>query len=467
MFGQTGHLFALCVQFLDMLLVTLGFFMVYSFGGTALPPLPDIHDSLWLLPWFLLFFHLSLRSFEMYHFNRLRFLFAPTTNVFSATLVAFLLAAGLLYFYRTPISRTFITAYFLFCGTLLFFSRLLLFTVFQYFPVAPTRKKKILIIGTNFRAEQFAELVIRNPGWGYEIIGFLDKDPQRVGNSIEGLPVMGTLDQIETILRNNQVDQVVVSVPRSWLGELESTVFLCEEIGITVHLIADFFQLMISKTNFEDFYGMPILSFLPPPERPFERMIKRGIDISASGLGLLLLSPFLAAIALLIKITMPGPVLFCHERVGRNKRRFQMYKFRTMVVDAEAKKRELAAVNEMDGPVFKIEDDPRVTWFGKFLRRFSIDELPQLWNVFAGDMSLVGPRPPTPDEVEKYDRRYLRRLSMRPGLTCIWQVSGRNLIGFADWMKMDLYYIDNWSLWLDFQILLQTIPVVLTGHGAS
>jgi len=191
------------------------------------------------------------------------------------------------------------------------------------------------------------------------------------------------------------------------------------------------------------------------------------MDIVLSGFALLALSPFLVAVALLIKLLMPGPIFFGQERVGRNKRRFTCWKFRSMVIDAEQQKALLAKANEMDGPVFKMADDPRVTAFGRFLRRFSIDELPQLWNVFAGDMSLVGPRPATPDEVAKYDRQTLRRLSMRPGLTCIWQVSGRNLVGFADWMRMDLYYIDNWSLWLDVQLILRTIPVVLTGHGAS
>lgn len=195
--------------------------------------------------------------------------------------------------------------------------------------------------------------------------------------------------------------------------------------------------------------------------------IKRVADLVLSCLLLMLLSPLLIAVAVLIKLTSPGPVMFSQERVGRNKRRFRIYKFRSMVANAEMEKEKLVHLNEMDGPVFKIRTDPRVTPLGRFIRRTSIDELPQLLNVLCGDMSLVGPRPPLPTEVEMYEWLYHQRLSIKPGLTCLWQVNGRNQISFQEWMELDKQYIDNWSLWLDLKILVKTVPVVLLGKGAS
>jgi exopolysaccharide biosynthesis polyprenyl glycosylphosphotransferase len=195
--------------------------------------------------------------------------------------------------------------------------------------------------------------------------------------------------------------------------------------------------------------------------------MKRLIDVSASFILLVVLCPLLTAVTLVIKLSSPGPVFFVQERVGMNRRRFRLYKFRSMAADAELRKLEFAHLNEMDGPVFKIANDPRVTPFGRLIRRTSIDELPQLFNVLMGDMSLVGPRPPVPSEVEKYDWLFQRRLSTKPGITCLWQVSGRNQLSFQEWMELDKQYVQNWSLWLDLKILLRTIPVVLSCRGAS
>ncbi len=195
-------------------------------------------------------------------------------------------------------------------------------------------------------------------------------------------------------------------------------------------------------------------------------MIKRGIDLTGSALALLVTSPLLALVAVLVKLEDGGPVFFAQERAGLYGRRFQMYKFRSMAVDAEARKESLAHLNEMSGPVFKMRDDPRITRVGRWIRRLSIDELPQFYNVLRGEMSLVGPRPPIPLEVARYERWQMRRLSMKPGITCIWQVSGRNEVDFDTWMRLDLEYIDNWSLFLDLKLLMKTVPVVIAGSGA-
>ncbi|HZN54297.1 MAG TPA: sugar transferase, partial [Candidatus Polarisedimenticolaceae bacterium] len=215
-----------------------------------------------------------------------------------------------------------------------------------------------------------------------------------------------------------------------------------------------------------DLDGTPMLTVSATPRQPVALLVKRMTDLVASAGALVLLSPLYAVVAVLVRATSPGPVFFRQTRVGLNGRTFTLYKFRSMVHDAEAGRAALAGRNEMSGPVFKIKDDPRITPVGRWIRRFSIDELPQFWNVLRGDMSLVGPRPPIPEEVKKYERWQRRRLSMKPGITCLWQVSGRNGIDFEDWMKLDLAYIDTWSLRLDVQILLRTVPVVLTARGA-
>jgi exopolysaccharide biosynthesis polyprenyl glycosylphosphotransferase len=223
---------------------------------------------------------------------------------------------------------------------------------------------------------------------------------------------------------------------------------------------------MIAKVSVDEIESVPLLTFTTIPTNEAALAVKRLSDIVISAGALILLSPLMLVAAAVIKLTSPGSVFFVQKRSGLNGRIFDFYKFRSMYRDADQRKDELRARNEMDGPVFKIKSDPRITPAGRFIRKSSIDELPQLWNVFKGDMAIVGPRPPVPAEVEKYERWQRRRLSMKPGITCIWQVSGRNMIKFNDWIRLDLAYIDNWSLWLDLKILIKTVPAVLTGKGA-
>ena len=232
-------------------------------------------------------------------------------------------------------------------------------------------------------------------------------------------------------------------------------------------MVLNFFPHSIARIELHELDGFPLLSFSTTPTNEVLLFVRRILDIVLTGLLIVLTLPIMAAVAILIKLTSPGPVLFKQERCGLNGRLFVMYKFRSMVDNAEQLRFQLEELNEMDGPVFKSSRDPRVTIVGKIIRRFSIDEFPQLFNVLRGDMSLVGPRPPLPQEVSRYERWQRRRLSMKPGITCLWQISGRNKVSFDDWMKLDLTYIDNWSLLLDLKILLKTVPVVLLGRGAK
>jgi exopolysaccharide biosynthesis polyprenyl glycosylphosphotransferase len=283
-----------------------------------------------------------------------------------------------------------------------------------------------------------------------------------------GHPVVGTLDDIPDILINTAIDNVIFIVPRSALNDIEKQILCCETLGVTSHVAVDLFPMQFTQGRPETLLDMPIMTFESVSGQHQQLIIKRLLDIVLSGIGLLILSPVFLATALLVKFTSDGPVFFVQERCSLNGRRFKLFKFRTMVLDAEAKIAELMAFNQMEGPAFKMDNDPRITPVGKFLRKLSIDELPQLWNVFLGDMSLVGPRPPLPKEVQQYDFWQRRRLSMRPGITCLWQVGGRNTIkDFDEWAKLDLKYIDEWSLALDFKILFKTIPVVLIGSGAK
>jgi len=326
--------------------------------------------------------------------------------------------------------------------------------------------RNVLVIGSGPRALGTKRTIERHPEWGLRITGFIDH-----GDS-EFVPVvpqekLHKLVDLPALLREKVVDEVLVACPRAMLGNLGPVVAECTTVGVPVTLLTDLFGDELPPPRVGSFDSQGTLSFAPVHHNDLELAVKRGIDIVGATLGLLITSPVLAAAAVAIKLDSRGPVFFKQTRSGKYGRQFHMVKLRTMVADAEARKQELMHLNEMDGPVFKIKRDPRITRVGAFLRKWSIDELPQFWNVLVGHMSLVGPRPPTPDEVLEYKPSDRRRLSMRPGITCLWQISGRNEIGFDEWMELDLEYIDSWSLASDLRILAMTVPQVLLARGAS
>jgi len=277
------------------------------------------------------------------------------------------------------------------------------------------------------------------------------------------------LSELVQLLHEHSIYGVILSAKRTYFEQIENVIKACELEGVEVWLIADFFTNQIARTTFDELLGRPLLIFSSTPEASWQSVVKQVIDFFGALVLLILTAPIFIGIALAIRLTSPGPVFFRQQRSGINGAPFKLYKFRTMITNAEQFKHELAAMNEMQGPVFKVTNDPRVTNIGKWLRRYSLDELPQLWNVLWGEMSLVGPRPLPVDEVKCFnDFAHRRRLSVKPGLTCLWQISGRNQISdFKDWVRLDLEYIDNWSLWLDLKILFKTIPAVLIGTGAK
>jgi len=330
--------------------------------------------------------------------------------------------------------------------------------------------RHMLIVGTNPRAVDFARKIGKRPELGYHLIGFADQTPIAHDKFKKtGYPLVTDFNGFPSFLRDHVVDEVVIALPMKSLYDEASTIAaLCEEQGILVRYFSNPFNLKLAQSRADQFEDDTIITLTTGRMGGVSLFAKRVLDVVASFAVLLLLVPLFLVVGLWIKFTSPGPVFFVQERVGLNKRRFRLYKFRTMVADAEKRLAELEQLNEVSGPVFKIKNDPRITPIGKFLRKTSIDELPQLFNVLKGDMSLVGPRPLPVRDYEGFDEDWhRRRFSVRPGITCLWQVNGRSNTLFGKWMELDMQYIDNWSLALDLKILLKTVPAVLRGSGAA
>lgn len=327
----------------------------------------------------------------------------------------------------------------------------------------------IIIIGTNQRAKKFAEEIKQCKELGYKLIGFVDNKYTAAHNRKK---LLSDLNHFSEVLNQYVVDEVVIALPiKSYYEQIEEIGKMCIEQGIVVRYLADLFDQQFAKSfvksNVDYFHESPILTAYNGPEENWSFVLKRVADAVFSFIGLVFLFPFFIIVGILIKFDSHGDVFFIQQRVGYNKRHFKIYKFRTMVNGAEKKQSKFEYLNEMSGPVFKIANDPRMTRIGKILRKTSIDELPQLFTVLKGDMSLVGPRPlPVRDYNGFGEQWHKRRFSIKPGLTCLWQVNGRNKLPFQKWMELDMEYIDNWTLLLDIKILLKTIPSVLRCSGS-
>ena len=330
----------------------------------------------------------------------------------------------------------------------------------------------LLVIGAGERARQIAGKIDDKPELGYKIVGFVAESPEAQEKWQQGdkdsWKVLGVLGNLRSILAEERVDEVIVCLPvDARFSDITKIVQHARDLGIVVRLMPDFADgTFLRNVHVEEFDDECVVTLFRE-QMLMQLLMKRLIDAAISLAAIVLLLPLMLVVAILIKLTSPGPVLFVQNRVGMNQRQFRLYKFRSMVVDAEKRKLELQHLNEQDGPAFKIENDPRTTSIGRWIRKLSIDELPQLFNVLSGEMSLVGPRPPLPEDVKRYEWLFRKRLSVKPGITCIWQISGRNNVSFDRWMAMDHEYVENWSLWLDLCILLKTIPAVLTSKGAS
>lgn len=327
---------------------------------------------------------------------------------------------------------------------------------------------KVVIIGTEERALRLTTTLKERLEWGVDIVGYLDVDQTKVGQLVDGSPVLGSVEKISEILSEQVVDEVIMAVPRSMINDLEGIVEACEEQGVRFRWMADMFDMRVARMRLVQFGDIPVLTFEPVAQNEVKLIIKRMMDLFMILLVLPIVLPVMLLVALAIRLDSPGPVFFVQQRVGLRKRLFPVLKFRSMYIDADEKMKDIEHLNEADGPIFKIKNDPRITRVGKFIRKASLDELPQLFNVVRGHMSLVGPRPMSKRDVKLFDKGIQRkRFSVRPGITCLWQVSGRSNLPFEKWLELDLEYIDNWSLSLDIKILLRTIPAVVLGSGAT
>ncbi|WP_075591504.1 sugar transferase [Labilibacter marinus] len=354
--------------------------------------------------------------------------------------------------------------YFGFINLILMFAfKVAIYSSFKRARAHGKNTRAIIIIG-DYTATPFIEQVLKYKEWGYKIVSIIGNgDLSEMYGKL--IPVLPLDTDIAKLLESKTIDEVIFIKDKMIVEEVEEVTNACSEVGVIFRMYSPFFNKLKSKAHIHHYNTMPLLTIANTPTDYLAMRAKVVFDFIFSFLVIVLASPVFVFISLLIKLTDNGPVFFKQKRVGLRGRRFYAFKFRTMVVNAEELKAKLMEDNEMDGPVFKMKKDPRITKIGSFLRKTSLDELPQFFNVLMGDMSVVGPRPPVPQEVKEYERWQLRRLSMKPGITCTWQVSGRNDIPFEEWMKMDLDYIDNWSLKLDFVIFLKTIRTMIKADG--
>ncbi len=434
---------------------------------------------LWQVPFvcsFLVAWPLVFRHFNLYrhrHMSFLKFRRYHLLDLVKATSVGTLLLIGTAFLIGiNEVPTQFLVTFWLIETIATLLVREVLISSLKEIRLQGRNLRHLLIIGSNARARGIARTIKQQPEQGYALRGFVDDKWEEAAEpgSLQD-DIVTDLEGLREYLKDNVVDEVVIALPVATQYEKASCVVkLCEEHGIVVHFYPgiDFLNLGSSRMRFGILNEEPIITLIPPPMYGWQLAIKRTMDLAVAVLLAIILAPVLLGTAIAIKLTSPGPALFIQQRIGLNKRKFRLYKFRTMVSNAEELQKQYENLNETEGPTFKIKEDPRITPIGKFLRRTSLDELPQLFNVILGDMSLVGPRPLPVRDYEGFDQDWhRRRFSVRPGITCTWQVSGRSSITFDRWMELDMDYINHWSLWLDIKILLETVPAVLFQRGAT
>ena len=462
-------------RLLEAVIIIMSFiisFQIFYFSNNApFTPLPTIFNSfslelaVFLMAW--LYFSTELK---LYSSKRITPIPEEIITFLKVSCIAFFftLICHLILKFQTYDFRP-LVLFWLITNILLVSFRICLRKTLRFIRAKGFNYRNIVLVGRNNRSLVLAKRIMKNDEFGLKIIGYIDESEQVIKNLEfpECIKFLGDLSQLRSILNSYIIDEVFIALPiKSFYTNIEKIVEICTERGIDVRILSDMFFLKDTKNSIDRLDGLPLHNISLRPDSILKLFIKRCIDITVSSTLLILSIPLYIVISLAIKIESPGPVFFVQKRVGCNNRTFKLLKFRTMIVKAQNLQIKLNHMNEMDGPVFKIKNDPRITRVGKILRRFSLDELPQMINVLKGDMNLVGPRPPLPAEVEKYSWSQRRRLSVKPGITGLWQVSGRNTLSFDQWVKLDLKYIDNWTLTMDLKILFKTIYIILNGKGA-
>jgi exopolysaccharide biosynthesis polyprenyl glycosylphosphotransferase len=454
---------------LDLLLTAFVFLLAFDVRAWLIGSELDFWRHIALLPLVLGLMAPLLWSSGAYERMRVRSLFAYGWTVARSVLITLVVLSTVLFLLKTgAISRMVLLTFGALLILMLVGMRSAL--VWWYFRRAVERNEnylKVVIIGTGERARRLSDKLRQHTEWGVEILGYLDPEERQVAPAVNDAPVLGRLGEIAQVLQSRVVDEVIVAVPRSLLGDAQVIADVCAEEGVLLRFMADVFDLQVSRMSLVNLDEIPLLTFEPVAQDERKLIVKRIFDLTVTLAAMPVLLPILLLVAVAVRLDSPGPILFKQPRVGLRKRVFPMYKFRSMYRDAEQRLKDIEHLNEAQGPIFKIANDPRVTRVGRFIRRTSLDELPQLFNVIRGHMSLVGPRPMSLRDVGLFDQSIQRRrFSVRPGLTCLWQISGRSNLPFEKWLALDLAYIDNWSLGLDLKILLKTVPIILRGTGA-
>jgi exopolysaccharide biosynthesis polyprenyl glycosylphosphotransferase len=480
MLKEKARMIARVVYVVDLALTTAAFFTAFFIRDLILPRIAPsdfpnglfpLHEYIKIYPVVLILWSILLFTYHSYHSHRTVPLLREALTAIRVVFVGNAILATIAYLAPLrQLSRAWFVLFGVLATLLLVLEKVVVRVIARYVRAKGLNYRTLLIVGTGRRAIEVARTIEAHKFWGYKILGFVS-DGHRLSNGWARFRVYGSVPDLRRLLEGGQfaepIDEIVFAVTRKKLDEMKQIFLMCEELGIRTRVAMNFFPNRVARVELEELEGIPFLTFTTTPSNETQLALKRLLDVAVSMMLLLLALPFIGIAALAIKLSSPGQVLFKQERMGLNGRVFTLIKFRTMFEDAHERRGEVTHLNEMTGPVFKAKSDPRITGVGRVLRKFSLDELPQLWNVLKGDMSLVGPRPPIPEEVAAYHRWHRRRLSMKPGLTCLWQVSGRNNVDFDRWMQLDLQYIDNWSPSLDLKILLRTIPAVLSGRGAS
>lgn len=410
---------------------------------------------------------LASRREGAYDVRRGRPLLDDLYGLFSATTTAIMLLIVLVFFYRRLFYSRVI---FVYAGLVILLlvglARTARWLVLSRLRQAGHGVDRVLIVGAGEVGRTVMRNLIAQPDLGYRVIGFLDDDPAKSATDIGPIKALGPVENLPRVARELAIDQIMITLPWQYHRKIVRLVTEAETAGVRARVVPDLFQLSLGGVDVEAINGIALISIKQTTLTGFNLAVKRAVDVLASALVLTLLSPLLLIVAAAIRLDSPGPVLFKQQRAGRLAKPFTVYKFRSMYQDAEARLEKLRAQNEASGPLFKMRDDPRTTRVGRLIRRTSVDELPQFLNVLRGEMSIVGPRPGLPSEVAQYQNWHRKRLEVLPGLTGLWQVSGRSNLTFDEMVMLDIYYAENWSLGLDFRIMLRTVPQLVFGDGA-